>query len=133
MSSADSRLKRTRVSTRRWRNASRGVTMHTEVWTRWLRPDSSRRHCAGFVEQFRLRQNAAADRDDGVGGEDIGAAQFVIELDGFQRRMGLGVRQPVGVGARQLATLRRLVDVRGLERVRLDPALIEQGETARRT
>ena len=59
-----------------------------------------------FVEQFGLRQNAAADRHHGVGGEDEGAAQFVVELDVVERRRRLGVRQPVGIGARDLAAAR---------------------------
>ncbi len=65
--------------------------------------------------------------------EDEGAAQLVVELDRFQRRIGLGPREPVGAGARQLAPLRRLVDVGRPERVRLDAGLVEQRQASRRT
>ena len=87
----------------------------------------------GFVDQVRLRQDAAADRDHGVGGENEGAAQLVVELHRFERGVGLGAGQPVGAGARQLAPLRGLVDVGGTQRIGLDAGLIEQAETARRT
>ena len=85
-----------------------------------------------LVEQFGLRQNAAADRHHGIGGKDVGAAQFVVELDVIERHLGLGLGQPVGIGARDLAALGRLVDIRGLERIRFDAGLIDQGEPARR-
>ena len=87
----------------------------------------------GLVEQIGLGQDAAADRDHGVGGEDEGAAQFVVELHGFERRLGLGARQPIGAGARQLAPLRGLVDIGRAQRVGLDAGLVEQAEPSRRT
>ena len=85
-----------------------------------------------FVEQFGLGQNAAADRDHRVGGEDESAAQFVVEPDIVERHLGLFARQPVGIGARDLAALRRLVDIRGLERVGHDAGLVDQREAPRR-
>jgi hypothetical protein len=87
----------------------------------------------GLVDQVRLRQDAAADRDHGVGREDEGPAQLVVELHRFQRGVGLGPRQPVGAGARQLAPLRGLVDVGRAQRIGLDAGLVEQGKASRRT
>jgi hypothetical protein len=86
-----------------------------------------------FVDQVGLRQDAAADRDHGVGGEDEGAAQLVIQLHRFQRCVGLGAGKPVGARARQLAALRGLVDIGGAQPVGLDAGLIEQAEASRRT
>ena len=86
----------------------------------------------GLVDQIGFGQDAPADRDHGVGGEDEGAAQFVIELHRFQRGIGLGARQPVGAGARQLAPPRRLVDVGRAQRVGLDAGLVEQRQAPRR-
>jgi hypothetical protein len=73
------------------------------------------------------------DNSHGVGGENEGAAQLVIELHRFQRSVGLGPRQPVGAGARQLAPPRGLVDIGRPQRVGLDAGLVEQREPARRT
>ena len=81
----------------------------------------------GLVDQVGLRQDAAADRDHGVGGENERAAQLVVELDRLERGIGFGARQPVGAGARQFAPLRRLIDVGGTQRIGLDAGLIEQG------
>ena len=77
-------------------------------------------------------QDAPADRDHGVGGEDVGAFEFLVDAHHGERRVGLGAREPGGAGARQLALLRRLVDVGGFERVGLDAGLIDQREPARR-
>ena len=85
-----------------------------------------------FVEQLGLRQNSAADRDRGVGGKNEGAAQLVVELYRFKRGRGLRMRQPVRIGAGQFAAARRLVDIDGLERIRLDAGLIDQRQPARR-
>ena len=87
----------------------------------------------GLVDQVGLGQDAAADRDHGVGGEDEGAAQFVVELHRFERGVGLGAGQPVGAGARQLAPPRGLVDVGRAQRIGLDAGLVEQRQPARRT
>src|SRR5207249_6431821 len=76
-------------------------------------------------------QDAAADRHHGVGGKDERTAQLVVELDGFERRIGLGAGQPIGAGARQLAPLRGLVDVGGTQRIGLDAGLVEQRQTSR--
>jgi hypothetical protein len=40
--------------------------------------------------------------------------------------------KPRGVSARNLATMRGLIEVRGLERIGLDPGLIDQGKSSRR-
>ena len=87
----------------------------------------------GFIDQIGLGENAAADRDHRIGGENEGAAQLVVELHGFQRRIGLGAGQTVGAGARQLAPLRRFVDIGRAQRVGLDAGLVEQAEPSRRT
>ena len=87
----------------------------------------------GLVDQIGLGQDAAADRDHRIGGEDEGAAQLVVELHGFERRVGLGARQAIGAGARQLAPLRGLVDIGRAQRVGLDAGLVEQAEPSRRT
>ena len=87
----------------------------------------------GLVHQVGLRQDAAADCDHGIGGENEGAAQLVIELHGFERGVGLGARQAVGAGARQLTPPGGLVDIGRTQRVGLDAGLIEQAEPSRRT
>jgi len=91
----------------------------------------------GFIHQIGLGQDAAADRDHGIGREDEGAAQFVVELDGFERRVGLGAGEAVGAGARQLAPLRRLVDIGRAQRSGSMPAwlsrLSRRGEPEART
>jgi hypothetical protein len=87
----------------------------------------------GFVDQIRLGQDAAADRDHGVGGQNEGAAQFVIELHRFERGVSLGAGQPIGAGARQLAPFRRFVDIGRPQRIGLDAGLVEQTEPPRRT
>ena len=84
------------------------------------------------VEQFRLGQDAAADGDHGVGGEDEGALELLIELHHGERRLGLAARQPGGAGARQLAPLRRLIDVGRAQRVGLNAGLVDQRQPARR-
>jgi len=57
----------------------------------------------GLIDQIGFRQDAAADRHHGIGSEDEGAAQLVVELDGLQRGIGLGAGEAIGAGARQLA------------------------------
>ena len=85
-----------------------------------------------FVEQFRLRQDAAADRDDGIGGEDEGAFELLVEPHHGERGFGLAAGEPRGAGARQFAPLRRLVDVGRAQRVGLDAGLVDEREPARR-
>ena len=85
-----------------------------------------------FVEQLGLRQDAPADGDHGVGGEDVGALEFVVETHHFERGLGLGARQPVGASARQLAAFGRLVDVGWAQRVGLDTGLVDQHHPAGR-
>ena len=87
----------------------------------------------GLVDQIGLGQDAAADRDHGVGGENEGAAQFVVELHRFERGVRLGAGEAIGAGARQLAPLRGLVDIGRTQRVGLDAGLVEQAEPSRRT
>jgi len=42
------------------------------------------------------------------------------------------VRKARGVGARNLAAVRRFIEIGGLERIRLNPGLIDKRKTARR-
>src|SRR6266545_1643763 len=86
----------------------------------------------GLVEQLGLRQYAAADRHDRVGGEDIGATELLIDAHLLERGFRLGARQPVGAGARQLTALRRLVEIGRAQRVGLDAGLIDQRDPAGR-
>ena len=85
-----------------------------------------------FVEQFSLRQDAAAHGDDGIGGEDVGAFEFVVDADHGERRFRLRAREAHRAGARQLAAFRRFVDVGGAQRVGIDAGLVDQREPARR-
>ena len=133
MSSSLRRLKRTRrldqaLAKRllRRHQADRGVDAV-------VAPRQQPQALRGFVDQIGLGQDAAADRDHGVGGENEGAAQFVIELHGFERGVGLGAGQPIGAGARQFAPLRRFVDIGRPQRIGLDAGLVEQAEPSRRT
>jgi hypothetical protein len=87
----------------------------------------------GLIDQFGLGQDSPADRDDGIGCQHEAAAQVVVELDRFQRSLGLGAGQPVGAGARQFAPLRGFIDIGGTQRGGLDAGLIEQGETSWRS
>ena len=50
----------------------------------------------------------------------------------LERRFGLGAGEPRGAGARQFASLRRLVDVGRAQRIGLDAGLVDQREPARR-
>ena len=85
-----------------------------------------------FVEQLRLRQDAPADGDHGVGGEDVGAFELFVDAHHVERRFGLVAREPRGAGARQFAALRRLVDIGRPQRIGLDAGLVDQREPARR-
>ena len=85
-----------------------------------------------FVEQLRLRQNAPADRDHGIGGEDVGAFELLVDAHHVQRRFGLVAGEPRGAGARQLAALRRLVDIGRAQRIGLDAGLVDKRKPARR-
>src|SRR6185437_3328462 len=86
----------------------------------------------GLIQQLGLGQDAAADRHHGVGGEDEGALQLVVELDAGQRGFRLLAGETGGVGARDLAPARRFIEIGGLERVRLDPGLIDERQPPRR-
>ena len=86
----------------------------------------------GLVEQLGLGQDAPADRDHGVGGQDVGALELLVDAHQIERRLGLGARQPVGAGARQLAALGRLVDIGRTQRVGLDAGLIDERDPAGR-
>src|SRR5262249_38761665 len=85
-----------------------------------------------LVEQFGLGQNAPAHRNGSVGGEDVGAFEFVVDVHHAERGLRLVARQSRRVSARQLAALGRLVDVGGAERVGFDADLINEREPARR-
>ena len=85
-----------------------------------------------LVEQLGLGQDAAADRDHGVGGEDEGAFELFVGAHHCERHFRLLAREPRGAGARQFAALRRLVDVGRTQRVGLDAGLVDKREPARR-
>ena len=86
----------------------------------------------GLVEQLGLGQDAAADRDHGVGGQDVGAAELLVVAHKLERGLGLCARQPIGAGARQLSALRRLVDIGRTQRIGLDAGLIDERDPAGR-
>ena len=85
-----------------------------------------------LVEQFRLRQNAPADGDNGVGGQNVGPFEVIVDAHHAERCFGLVAREPGGIGARQLAPLRRLVDIGGPQRVGFDADLVDKRKPARR-
>ena len=84
-----------------------------------------------LVEQFRLRQDAAADRHDGIGSENERAFQFLVEPQHRKCRFRLAARKPRGAGARQFSALRRLVDIGRTQRVGFDPGLVNERKPAR--
>ena len=133
MSSCESRLKRTRVSTRRWRKLSFGVTRQIAGIDPVVAPREQAQALRRLVEQLGLGQDAAADRHHRVGREDVGAAQILVAAARVaSAASALVARQPVGERARQLALLGHLVDVGGQQRVGLDAGLVEQREPPRR-
>jgi len=85
-----------------------------------------------LVDQLGFGQDAAADRDHGVGREEVGAVDLVASADPGERRLGLGVGETVGTHARQLAPLRGLVDIGRAQLVGLDAGLVDQADAARR-
>jgi len=85
-----------------------------------------------LVEQFCLGKNAPTDRDNGIGGQNKGTTQLVVQIHISERRRGLGMGKPRGVGARNLAAMRRLIEVRRLQRIGFDPSLIDQSKPSRR-
>jgi hypothetical protein len=70
--------------------------------------------------------------DHGIGCEDVGALELVVDAHHAERGVGLVARQPRGVSAGQLAALGRFVDVGGAECVGFDADLINEREPARR-
>ncbi len=110
-----------------------GVTRQTEVWTRWLRPDRSRRHCPASSSNSALGRMRRPTATTVSAATSEGAAQFLVQPHGLERRLGLGAREPRRAGARQLALVGHLVDIGGLQRIGLDARLIDQGQPARRT
>src|SRR5258707_14007455 len=84
-----------------------------------------------LVDQLGLRQDAAADRHHGVGGQDEGAVYVVVDPNSGQRRRGLGVSQPVGAYARQLARKWCLVEIGGAEGAVLEARPVDEGNTGR--
>ena len=86
----------------------------------------------GLVDQLGLGKDAPADRDHGVGGDDVGALELFVGAHMIERNLGLGARQPIGAGARQLSPLRGLIDIGRSQPVGLDAGLIEEGDAAGR-
>ena len=99
MSSSDRRLKRTRVSTMRWRTFPRRDQTDAGI-DAVVAAGKKPQALPGFVEQFGLRQDAPADRHHGVGGDDEGAAQILV-------------RPHAASAASALARARRVAQARG--------------------
>ena len=85
-----------------------------------------------FVSELRLWQDAPSDSDHGIGGEDEGVAQLRVAAGVVPRHFRLGMREALHQVARQLLTLRRLIDVRREELVRLDADLPQELQPPRR-
>ena len=96
MSSPDSRLKRTRVSTRRWRNRPFGVTRQIAGIDAMVAAGEQPQALRRLVEHLRLGQDAAADGDHGIGGEDERAFELLVGAHHRERRLGLLAREPRG-------------------------------------
>ena len=86
----------------------------------------------GLLHGLGLGQDAAADGNDGIGGEHQGvvadAGGFCLVLGGD----GLLVGETLGELARQLVLFGRLVDMGGHQMFGLDADLVEQRQPARR-
>ena len=95
-----------------------------------MRPGEQPQALRRLVEQFRLRQDAPADGDNRVGGDDVGPAQLLVDAHHVERRIGFGARKPGRAGARQLTALGCLVDVSRAQRVGLDTSLIDERQPA---
>jgi len=80
---------------------------------------------ARLAVAFGLVQDPPADGHDAVGCENQ------CRRMARRHRLELGGSHAQGVGARQLARKRRLVDVGGIGRSRLDPDLPQQIQAAR--
>src|SRR5688572_5726321 len=85
----------------------------------------------GIVHRLGLRQEAPADGDDSVGGEDDRSRRFfLVEL--FARRLRLLLGEAHAGVARQLGTARCLVDRCRDDAVGLDADLREELKAPRR-
>jgi len=91
-----------------------------------LRPDSSRRHCAASSTRIGLRQDAPADRNHGVGGEDEAPRSSSSSCTDFRAASALArasrLAQARGSSPRRGVSS----DVGRAQRVRLDAGLVEQ-------
>src|SRR3954463_5997494 len=96
-----------------------------------------RRPTATTVSAERMK----APRSSSSSCTDLSAASALARASRLAQGRGRSPRsgepstpgEPGGAGARQLTPLRRLVDVGGPERVRLDAGLVEQRQAPRRT
>ena len=84
-----------------------------------------------LLDVLRLDEDAPADRDDGVGGEDVGVGEVGVVGDQVARGFGLGAGEARHQRARHLALARLLVDRGRTQRIRLDPDLRQQHQPAR--
>ncbi len=75
-----------------------------------------------------FRQDAPADRDDRVGGDEIGADQLGLLVLDLVRGLRLAGRQALREKAGRLAALRSLVDLGRKQRVDLEPRLLQERE-----
>jgi hypothetical protein len=84
-----------------------------------------------LIEHFRLRQDAATDGHHRIGREHIGVLDLVAAAHTLDRGFRLLAGEAHGERAGKLAAFRGLVDLDRLQRVRLEPGLIEESEPAR--
>jgi len=64
----------------------------------------------GLLDLFGLAENAAADGDDGVGGQNVGVGDIAVVGDLVARRLRLGFRQTGDESSRHLTFAGRFVD-----------------------
>ena len=65
----------------------------------------------GLVDDLGLGQDAPADRDHRVGGEDIGAVEIGTPFQPGKAGFGLGTGEPASEIARALAFERALIEI----------------------
>ncbi len=132
-SSRESRLKRTRVSTRRWRRAPLGVISGKPVYTRCARPESSRRQSSASSRISHLGRMRRPTQTT-VSAASTSEGPIFVAPDRHRRGDGcLFGAETLRQGARRFVALRRLFDIGGDHRVGLDADLRQQGQTAWRS
>ena len=120
-------LKRTRVSTSRWRNPS-----SASPGGRGERDDCGRTTAAGTAPPSSSRSASAGSGGRPPPRSAGGGCGQRCRRGGAASAASALPRASRGAGARQLAAQRHLVDVGRPQRIRLDADLVDQGEPARR-